>query len=598
MRPPDTVIPPPGVLPCTSEDPPRLGPYRIIGRLGAGGMGVVYAAVDRADRPLAVKLVRAEYAADPDFRERFAREVRMVRRVRGTCLPTFLNADVTARRPWLATEYVPGPTLRTYVTENGPLTGEALIAFAAGLAEALSSIHAADVVHRDLKPGNVLLSPNGPKVLDFGIARALEETALTRTGGLFGTPGWVSPERYGGAAPDAASDMFAWGGLVLLAATARSPFGRGDAAELARRALEEEPDLTGVPDFLLPWVRGALAKDPAARPTAAQILAGLAPAPPEGDTTQVLTRMLGRDWQVGAIQDTSVWGQVAPRRARRMPRFAAAAAAVVVTASLGWFAGNQLSPSPDPPDVTGEQPSEAAEPQALSGITHGGPNLVEGVSEEVREDLTGVSVRAPSANILDVATTTDTPVPPGTNEYSRFLDGMEDEIHIVMLGTERVTEGLRIHGRVDLLREEGDFVLHSNDFTVARMRCFQAGSNPLCADLDSGADFINSRGDTFDTYPLADEEVLAILTSEQPSQEFSLTVLDPPSVSELYYTLTADDLWGSDRRVNRSGPGRDPFEESLCIDAEAPAWAEYTKYTSGGYHCAEPDMSLPESYNR
>ncbi|MEU2946982.1 serine/threonine-protein kinase [Nocardiopsis alba] len=598
MRSPDAVVPLPGVLPRTSEDPTHLGPYRIIGRLGAGGMGVVYAAVDRADRPLAVKLIRADYAADPDFRERFAREVRMVRRVRGTCLPAFLNADVTARRPWLATEYVPGPTLRAYVTENGPLTGGALIAFAAGLAEALSSVHAAGVVHRDLKPGNVLLSPDGPKVLDFGIARALEETALTRTGGLFGTPGWVPPERYGGAAPAAASDMFAWGGLVLLAATARSPFGRGDAAELARRTLEEEPDLTGVPEFLLPWVRGALAKDPAARPTADQILAALVPAPPDGDTTQVLTRMLDRDWQVEASQDTSTWGKVAPRRARRMPRYAAAAAAVVVTASLGWFAGDLLSPTPNPPDVAGEQPSEAAEPQALSGIAYGGPNLVEGVGEEVRDELTGVSVRAPSANILDVATTTQTPVSPGNVEYSRFLDGMEGEIHIVMLGTERVTEGLRVHARVDLLREEGDFVLHSNDFTVARMRCYQAGSEPRCADLDPGSDFINSRGDTFDTYPLADEEVLAVLTSERPSQEFSFTVLDPPVVSELYYTLTADDLWGADRRVGPSGPGRDPFEESLCIDADASTWAEYTKYTSGGYHCAEPDMSLPQSYDR
>lgn len=561
-------------------------------------MGVVYAAVDRADCPLAVKLIRGDYAADPDFRQRFAREVRMVRRVRGTCLPAFLNADATARQPWLATEYVPGPTLRAHVTENSPLTGTTLTTFAAGLAEALSSIHAAGVVHRDLKPGNVILSPDGPKVLDFGIARALEEIALTRTGGLFGTPGWVSPERYSGAALDAASDMFAWGGLVLLAATARSPFGRGSAAELARRTLEEEPDLTGVPAFLLPWVRGALAKDPAARPTAAQILAALAPAPPDGDTTQALTRMLGRDWQVEADQDTSVWGQVAPRRARRIPRYIAAAAAVVATVSLGWVAADRIALSPNPPDVTGEQPSEASEPRALPGITHGGPNLIEGASEEVRDDLTGVSVRTPSANILDVATTTDTPVSPGTNEYSRFLDGMEGEVHIVMLGTERVTEGLRVHGRVDLLREEGDFVLHSNDFTVARMRCYQAGSDPLCADADPGADFINSRGDTFDTYPLADEEVLTVLTTEQPSQEFSLTVLDPPSVSELYYTLTADDLWGADRRTDYSGLVRDPFEESLCIDTDAPAWAGYTKYTSGGYHCAEPDMSPPESHNR
>lgn len=368
MRPPPVHAPPEGVTPLTNGDPARLGRYRLVGRLGAGSMGVVYAAVDRRGQPLAVKLMHSRLATDPDFRARFTREIAMVRRVRGACLPEFLDADTNAPLPWLATEYVPGQTLREHVTAQGPLTGGTLVAFAAGLAEALTAVHTAGIVHRDLKPGNVVLSPSGPKVLDSGIARALAETALTRTGGLSGTPGWESPERYSGAPLDAASDMFAWGGLVLMAATGHPPFGRGYAAELARRVLHEEPDLTGLPEPLHSLVHAALAKEPSHRPTAAQALARLtnlrAPGVP---SARVLTSLLDQAWHVGTAPDTSGWALAAPRQRRHLLPALAAAAALALVVSLGWVAGNRFDATER--DTTAEQGtgdgdnSDGADPQ-------------------------------------------------------------------------------------------------------------------------------------------------------------------------------------------------------------------------------------------
>ncbi len=266
---------PPGVDPPGRGDPERLGDYRVVGRIGAGGMGAVYAGLTDTGQTAAVKVIHSQFAADPDFRARFAREVGLVSRVRATCAPAFLGADVTAATPWMATEYVPGLTLRQHVKKHGPLSGGMLTALAVGLAEALTAIHGAGVVHRDLKPGNVILAPDGPKVLDFGIARAADGTVLTATGGLHGTPGWVPPERYEGADATGYTDMFAWGGLVAVAATGRDPFGGGTVDGIIHRSRHEEPDLDGVPEPLLGLVRRALSKDPGERPRADEALAEL-----------------------------------------------------------------------------------------------------------------------------------------------------------------------------------------------------------------------------------------------------------------------------------------------------------------------------------
>ncbi|GHC91278.1 hypothetical protein GCM10007079_38450 [Nocardiopsis terrae] len=262
----------PPTRPLGAHDPVRLGPHRLLGRLGSGGMGTVYLGRSRFGRLVAVKAVHPELADEPEFRARFAWEVGALRRVRGPFVPRFVGADPQAEMPWLATAYVPGPTLRGQVKGVGRLLGGALTGVATGVAAALADIHRAGVVHSDLKPSNVVLSPGGPRILDFGIARTLDGTVYTRTGGVMGTPGWIAPERLRGAPATAASDVFAWGQLTAYAATGRNPFGRGNPEALTQRVLRGEADLTGIPEELVVPVRAALVEPPGYRPSPAQIL--------------------------------------------------------------------------------------------------------------------------------------------------------------------------------------------------------------------------------------------------------------------------------------------------------------------------------------
>ncbi|WP_160168056.1 serine/threonine-protein kinase [Nocardiopsis ganjiahuensis] len=264
-----------GLSPLASRDPERVGAYTLVGRLGAGRTGTVYAARGHDSQLFALRVFHPEFAEDPGFRARLREEVAAVRQVSGPFVSRFLTADPQARAPWLATELVPGPTLGRWVEDRGPLTGAALVALAAGTLDALRVLHERGVVHRDLKPGNVVLAPEGPKVLDPGIARALDETVLTRTGGLSGDSGWIAPERYRNGASTPGADVFAWGALMVLASTGREPFGTGKPQVVAGRVLWEEPDLEGVPADLLPLVGAALAKDPERRPSAAELLRAL-----------------------------------------------------------------------------------------------------------------------------------------------------------------------------------------------------------------------------------------------------------------------------------------------------------------------------------
>ncbi|GHC74715.1 hypothetical protein GCM10007079_09180 [Nocardiopsis terrae] len=274
--------------PLRPDDPRELGPYRLLRRIGSGGMGVVFlaVAVDGADGDdlAAVKAIRTEYAEDREFRARFTGEVDLARRVRGPYTARVLAADTDGPRPWLATEYIAGPALHEAVRESGPFPEDSLRALAAGLAEALAAIHSVGLVHRDLKPANVLLSPRGPQVIDFGIARATDATALTRTGQTLGTPAYMSPEQAVGSVVGPRSDLFAFGGVLLFAATGRQPFGTGDPAALLYRVVNEEPDLDGVPEEIRPLVTACLAKDPGDRPELGAVLAELAgTALPRGD---------------------------------------------------------------------------------------------------------------------------------------------------------------------------------------------------------------------------------------------------------------------------------------------------------------------------
>ncbi len=253
-------------------DPQRIGPYRLAGRLGRGGMGHVYLGLSAGGRPVVVKVIRADLAADPEFRVRFAREVAAVRRVSGLFTALVVDADVDSAVPWLATAYVAGPSLAEAVTGDGPMATRPALALAAGLAESLSAIHAAGVVHCDLKPSNVLLSPDGPRVIDFGISRAAGTVSAAGVGWVTGSPGFMSPEQALGGEIGPPSDIFSLGAVLAFAATGRGPFGPGSRPEVAYRLVYGPPDLGEMPSRLRPLVERCLAKDPGRRPTADEVL--------------------------------------------------------------------------------------------------------------------------------------------------------------------------------------------------------------------------------------------------------------------------------------------------------------------------------------
>lgn len=260
--------------PLDPNDPRRIGDYRLLGVLGAGGMGKVYLGRNSGGRTVAVKVIRPDLI-DPEFRARFRREVAAAHRVGGAYTAPVLDADVDAEAPWLATGYVAGISLTEAVTEFGPFTEPALSALAYGLAEALVAVHAAGIVHRDLKPSNVMLTIDGPKVIDFGIARVIADAALTTTGKFLGSPGFMSPEQVSGETLGPAGDVFALGGVLTFAAAGHGPFGTAEVMQMLWRIVYEQPRLDALPASLRPLVCACLAKDPAARPTPPQILSEL-----------------------------------------------------------------------------------------------------------------------------------------------------------------------------------------------------------------------------------------------------------------------------------------------------------------------------------
>ncbi|MFE2878541.1 serine/threonine-protein kinase [Streptomyces roseus] len=257
-------------------DPAAVGPYRITARLGAGGMGQVYLGESRSGRRVAVKVVRPEIASDPGFRARFRREVEAAKAVGGFWTATVVDADPEADTPWVASDYIPAPNLAERVRERGPLAEDAVWRLGAGMAEALHSVHRAGLVHRDLKPANVLLTENGPRLIDFGIAKALNgATMLTRTGVAIGTAGFMSPEQAQGASVGTASDVFSLGTVLCFAVTGSMPFGEGSAAQLLYRVVHETPSLERVPEGLREVLGECLQKRAELRPTAEEVLSAL-----------------------------------------------------------------------------------------------------------------------------------------------------------------------------------------------------------------------------------------------------------------------------------------------------------------------------------
>ena len=259
------------------SDPLSVGPYRITGRLGSGGMGWVYLGRSPAGREVAVKVVRPELAAESEFRERFAREVAAARLVSGAYTAAVVDADTEAELPWLATMYVPGPSLAEAVGSDGPLPEAQVRSLGAFLVEALQAIHAANLVHRDLKPANVLLASDGPRVIDFGISRVEGAPSLTQAGIVVGTPPFMSPEQMTAGQIGPPSDVFSLGGVLVYALTGRPPFGAGEAVSL--RVVHRDPELDGVPPGLRPLLARCLAKRPEDRPQLAVLLGELLAQP-------------------------------------------------------------------------------------------------------------------------------------------------------------------------------------------------------------------------------------------------------------------------------------------------------------------------------
>jgi serine/threonine protein kinase len=302
-------------MPALDSLPRKIGPYRVVEKIGEGGMGVVYLARDTGNREVAVKVLGPAVAADPDARRRLSREVETMCRIKSRYVAQVLDADVNGPSPYVVTRYVPGRTLDATVREDGPLRGSALDRLAFGLAEALAAIHAAGVVHRDLKPANVLLEDGQPVVIDFGIALVPDATRLTRTGLVMGTPGYVAPEVIEGQPSSGATDIHSWGTTVAFAATGRQPFGTGDFQTIFFRVLQGDAALAGVPATLLPLVREALATNPLARPPARAVANRCAELVRAGSTRMDGTRVDGTRMNGTRMDGTRVYGAgaVSPR---------------------------------------------------------------------------------------------------------------------------------------------------------------------------------------------------------------------------------------------------------------------------------------------
>jgi serine/threonine protein kinase len=333
------------------SDPRLIGPFELVGRLGAGGMGRVFLGMSAAGRPVAVKIIHAGLAADPEFRARFSIEVAAARKVSGLFTALVVDADVDVQVPWLATAYVSGPSLSEAVRDRGPLPVASLVAMAAGLAKSLTAIHAAGVVHGDLKPSNVLLALDGPRVIDFGISQAAEAAPQARAGLVVGTPSFMSPEQAAGQAVGPLSDVFSLGTVLAFAATGRKPFGTGLATAVLERVVRGAPDLHGVPAEILPMIERCLVKDPAGRPAAAALLAEVTAIQAALGQPAESAPATGRD--PGTASPVPEAASAAPRRWWRPLVTASAVTGILAAGAAAGFGLNIMNEHrPSPPSFS------------------------------------------------------------------------------------------------------------------------------------------------------------------------------------------------------------------------------------------------------
>ncbi len=327
-------------------DPSEIGPYRLLGQLGSGGMGRVFLGMSAGGRPIAVKVIRAELADDPEFRTRFRMEVDAARKVSGLFTAMVVDADLDGPIPWLATAYVAGPSLTEAVRSHGPLPARTLLALAGGLAESLSAIHDAGVVHRDLKPSNVLLAEDGPRVIDFGISEAAEASPVVGAN-VIGSPGYMSPEQVMGLDVGPASDMFSLGAVLAFAGTGAGPFGSGSNAAVIHRLVNNPVNLAKLPDEVRPLVGKLLAKHPNDRPNARELLAVVGPIQP------------ARGW----LSESIIYGSAAGQSAAEL--LSAASAGNVIPFAV------PAAGQPDPGSKGRPGRHRLSRPVASAGITGG-----------------------------------------------------------------------------------------------------------------------------------------------------------------------------------------------------------------------------------
>ncbi|MFE7532409.1 serine/threonine-protein kinase, partial [Kitasatospora sp. NPDC057542] len=346
----------------TADDPREVGGHLLYARLGAGGMGRVYLSYTPGGRPVALKVVRPELAEDPEFRARFAQEVASARRIHGLFTAQVVDAGVDAATPWLATTYVPGPSLQQVVQRFGPLPERTVLLLVAGIAEALQAIHSSGVVHRDLKPGNVLIASDGPRVIDFGIARAADASALTGTGLRIGSPAYMAPEQAMGRPATPATDVYALGALAVHVAGGTPPFGDGPDPAALYRTVHEEPDLGRVPESLRALLLHCLAKRPEDRPTTAEVIAAARSHPAVGGHLR-----FGDDWLPHPLTSQIT-------RHAELPQVPAGAAGA--GAGAGWdSARTVLAPPAAPtPTVLASAPAVGSEPVPGARVPHESPH--------------------------------------------------------------------------------------------------------------------------------------------------------------------------------------------------------------------------------
>ncbi|MYW99628.1 MULTISPECIES: serine/threonine-protein kinase [unclassified Streptomyces] len=347
--------------PLKADDPAVVGGYRLAAVLGAGGMGKVYLSYTPGGRPLALKVIRAEFSEDPEFRRRFQQEVRSAQRVQGLYTAPVIDSDTEGAQPWLATAYVPGPSLAHAVARHGGLPLRSVLLLTVGVAEALGVIHGAGIVHRDLKPANVLLAADGPRVIDFGIARAADTTALTGTGVSVGTPAFMAPEQAAAGTVTPATDVFALGQIAAYAAIGAPAFGEGPSHAVLYRIVHEDPDLSRLPDELRTLVSRCLSRDPADRPALADIIAMCHEISPE-------PLRQGEDWLPQAVAGSITERLRMPAPAPTPPPQPSAA-----PTPTAFAPGNAPTPPPGSPHHIPTGYAVASAPTQTGPGTPGGP---------------------------------------------------------------------------------------------------------------------------------------------------------------------------------------------------------------------------------